>query len=74
MEIWNVTSRTLGSAVLEMGWDVVMVVWWNKNFCVGFVVLKIRCRKERTVVMVEAQSKECQGRVEQWKSERFREF
>ena len=54
MEIWNVTSRTLGSAVLEMGWDVVMVVWWNKNFCVGFVVLKIRCRKERTVVMAEA--------------------
>ena len=54
LEIWNVTSRTLGSAVLEMGWDVVMVVWWNKNFCVGFVVLKIRCRKERTVVMAEA--------------------
>ena len=30
-----------------MGWAVVLVVWWYKNFCVGIVVIEDKVHRDR---------------------------
>ena len=54
LEIQNVSSRTLGSAILDMGWAVVSVVWRNVNFCVD---------RAKQIVVIEGMAQEEKGTV-----------
>ena len=48
------SSRNLGSSVLEMGWTVVLVVWRKVNFCVDranqFVMIEDMMDEEKGAV------------------------